>query len=64
MGARFSQYVVYAREPASFWRESVVAVIILLRVLVTMSQRPKKVIKYKRFYHFATGRRLYFLQYK
>ena len=31
---RFSQYwVVLAREPASFWRENVLAVVILLRVL-------------------------------
>ena len=31
---RFSQYlVVRAREPASFWREDVVVVVILLRVL-------------------------------
>ena len=33
-----SQYwVVLAREPASFWRENVVAVVILLRVLARMS---------------------------
>ena len=30
---RFSQYVVvYVREPASFWRENVVAVVILLLI--------------------------------
>ena len=36
---RFSQYlVVLAREPASFWRENVVAVVILRRVLARMSK--------------------------
>ena len=36
---RFSQYLVMlAREPASFWRENVVAIVILLRVLATMSK--------------------------
>ena len=35
---RFSQYlVVLLREPASFWRENVIAVVILLRVLARMS---------------------------
>ena len=38
MSTRFSQYqVVHAREPASFWRENVVAVVILLQVLARMS---------------------------
>ena len=37
MRTRFSQYqVARAREPASFWRENVVAVVSLLRVLVRM----------------------------
>ena len=32
MSTRFSQYqVVLAREPALFWRENVIAVVILLR---------------------------------
>ena len=35
---RFSQYwVLLTREPASFWRENAVAVVILLRVLARMS---------------------------
>ena len=43
---RFSlYYVVLAREPASFWRENVVAVVILLRVLARMSKWPKQDIK-------------------
>ena len=43
---RFSQYlVVLAREPASFWRENVVTVVILLRVLARMSKGQKQVIK-------------------
>ena len=43
---RFSQYlVVLAREPASFWRENVVTVVILLRVLARMSKEQKQVIK-------------------
>ena len=43
---RFSQYyVVRARKPASFWRENVVAVVILLRVLARMSKWRKQDIK-------------------
>ena len=43
---RFSQYyVVLACEPASFWRENVVAVVTLLQVLVRMSKWQKQVIK-------------------
>ena len=35
---RFSQYwVLLTREPASFWRENVIAVVILLRVLARVS---------------------------
>ena len=37
--------IVLAREPASFWRENVVAVVILLRVLARMSKWRKQVIK-------------------
>ena len=36
--ARFSQYrVLLTREPASFWRENVIAFVIVLRVLARMS---------------------------
>ena len=46
---RFSQYwVLLRREPASFWRENVVAVVNLLRVLARMSKWRKQVIKCKR----------------
>ena len=49
-----SQYeVVRALEPASFWLEKVVAVVILLRVSARMSQWRKYVINGKKFYHFA-----------
>ena len=41
------------REPASFWQENVIAVVILLRVLARMSWWWKQVIKCKKFYHFA-----------
>ena len=38
MSTRFSQYrVLLTREPASLWRENVIAVVILLRVLARMS---------------------------
>ena len=38
MSTRFSQYrVLLVREPASFWRENVVAFVTQLRVLVRMS---------------------------
>ena len=40
-------------EPASFWLEKVVAVVILLRVSARMSQWRKYVINGKKFYHFA-----------
>ena len=34
MSSRFSQYkIVLMREPASFWRENVIGVVVLLRVL-------------------------------
>ena len=35
---------MHAREPASFWRENVVAVVTLLRVLARMSKWRKQVI--------------------
>ena len=41
------------REPASFWQENVIAVVILLRVLARMSWWWKQVIKCQKFYHFA-----------
>ena len=34
---RFSQLVAFTREPASFWRENVIVVVILLLVLARMS---------------------------
>ena len=53
----FSQYrVLLTREPASFWRENVIAVVILLRVLARMSQWREQVIKCEKFFHFAIGR--------
>ena len=59
---RFSQYwVLLTREPASFWRENVIAVVILLRVYRECSsgrKRREQVIKCKRFYHFAIERGL------
>ena len=45
--------VVYARGPASFWRENVVAVEIQLRVFARMSRWRKQVIKCQKFYRFA-----------
>ena len=37
MSARFSQYrVLFTRELVSFWRENMMAVLILLRVLARM----------------------------
>ena len=37
--------VVLAREPGSFWRENVIAVVIVLRVLTRISRWRKQVIK-------------------
>ena len=45
-----------ARESASFWRENVMAVVILLRVSEQMSKQREQVIKCKKFYHFTVGR--------
>ena len=57
---RFSQYqVVHAREPTSFWRENVIAVVILQRDIARVGRGGGN----KLFYHFAIGRRLNFLQY-
>ena len=56
---------VHLREPASFWRENLVAVVVLLPVLARMSYKwRKRVIKCKKFYHFAIARRLNLLQYR
>ena len=47
---RFSQsWVLLTREPASFWRENVIAVVILLRVLARMSSWWEQVFKCKTF---------------
>ena len=60
---RFPQYlVVHVRETASFWRENVITVIILLRVLARMSYWRKKAIKCKTFYRYRIGRGLKPLQ--
>ena len=59
---RFSQYqVVRARESASFWRENVIAVVILLQVWFQrdlLSWWRTQVIKCKKFYHSAIGKGL------
>ena len=47
-----------AREPTSFWRENVVAVLTLLRVLAIMSKWGKRVFKCWKFYHLRSGERL------
>ena len=58
-----------AREPASFWRENVKAVVILLHVSAKMSHRsdgnkPCQLSNVGKFYHFALGRGLNLLQLK
>ena len=63
---RFSQYwVLLTCEPATLWRENVIAVVILLRVSARMSswREQVKFIKSKQFYHFAIWRG-FNLQYK
>ena len=45
--------IKHAREPASFWRENVIAVVILQMVLARMSCR-EKVIKYRKCYLFMS----------
>ena len=45
--------IVHACEPASFWRENVIAVVILQLVLARMSWR-EQVIKYEKFYLFMS----------
>ena len=56
--------VLRAREPTSFWRENVIAVVILLRVLARISQLREQFIKFQKFNHYATGKRLNPLQQK
>ena len=41
------------RESTSFWRENLVAVVSLLRVLARMSQQRKQVVKCQKFYNFS-----------
>ena len=56
MSKRFAQYqVVLAREPDSFWRENVIAVVILLRECRCGGNK---------FFHFAIGRGLNFTSIK
>ena len=56
---RFFQYeVLLTREPASYWRENMMAVAILPPVLARMSWWREQVIKRKKFYHFDIGRGL------
>ena len=59
---RFSQYqVVRARESATFWRENVIAVVILLQVWFQrdlLSWWRTQVIKSKKFYHSVIGKGL------
>ena len=47
-----------AREPASFWQENVIVVVILLQVFARMSWWRKRAIKCLSFCDFATGRGL------
>ena len=63
---RCSQYeVLLTFELKSFWRENVVAVVILPRVLARMPWWREQVTKCKKFqYHFAIGRGLNILRYK
>ena len=58
------EYETFLNEPASFWRENVIAVVILLRVLARTSKWREQVIKCKKFYHSAIWRGLSVLQYK
>ena len=51
-----------AREPASFWREDVIVVIILLHVLARMSYWWEQVIEVQQFNHIATRKGLNLLQ--
>ena len=50
------------REPTSFWRENVIALVILLRVLENILIVVGQVIKFEKFDHFATGKGLNLLQ--
>ena len=56
----FSGYrVLLTREPVSFWKKNVIAVVILLQGLVRMWW--EQVIKCKRIYNFAIGRGFHLL---
>ena len=44
-----------AREAASFWRENVIAAVILVQVLARISQRREQVIKVRRFIILLSG---------
>ena len=44
-----------AREPATFWRENVIAVVILQRVLARMLQWREQVITVRSFIIFLSG---------
>ena len=56
--------MVHAREPASFWRENVIAVVILQRDIARIGRGGgNKLSDVRSFYHFAIGRGLNFLQY-
>ena len=44
-----------AREAASFWRENVIAAVILVQVLARISQRREQVIKERRFIILLSG---------
>ena len=53
-----------AREPASFWRENVIAVVIPQRDIARIGRGGgNKLSNVRSFYHFAIGRRLNFRQY-
>ena len=59
-----SQYqVVHAREPASFWRENVIAVVILQHDIARVGHDGgNKLSNVRSFCHFAVGRGLNVLQ--
>ena len=59
MSKRLSQYcVLLTREPASFWRENVIAVVTLLRVLARNVVVAGTSYQIQEVYHFAIGRGL------
>ena len=54
--------VVLAREPVSFWREKMIAVVSLPSL--SENSGGNKLLKCKKFYYFAIGRELYLPQHK